>query len=67
MLLAGRLLVQDLMKSLDFSVCIILSAAVMALWLTQPMTEMNTKILPGVEGCLAFKANNLTAICEPIF
>jgi hypothetical protein len=36
----------------------------MALWLTQP--EMSTRDLPGVKGRPACKADNLTAICEPI-
>jgi hypothetical protein len=33
---------------------------------TQPLTEMSTKNLPGGEGPPAHKADNLTAICEPI-
>jgi hypothetical protein len=35
----------------------------MALGLTQPLTEMSTKNLPGATGRLAHKADNLTAIC----
>jgi hypothetical protein len=35
----------------------------MALGLTQPLTEMSTRNLPGRP---ARKADNLTAICEPI-
>jgi hypothetical protein len=38
----------------------------MALGSTQPLTEMSTRNLPGFKGWLAHKANNLTAICEPI-
>jgi hypothetical protein len=41
----------------------------MALSSTQPLTEMSTKNLPGGgggKGRLTCKANNLTAICEPI-
>jgi hypothetical protein len=38
----------------------------MALGSTQPLTEMSTRHLPGDKGSLARKANNLTAICEPI-
>jgi hypothetical protein len=38
----------------------------MALGLTQPLTEMSTSDLLGGKGPLAHKANNLTAICEPI-
>jgi hypothetical protein len=38
----------------------------MALGSTQPLTEMSTRNLPGGKGWLACKADNLTAICEPI-
>jgi hypothetical protein len=38
----------------------------MALVSTQPLTEMNTRDLPGGKGCPARKAENLTAICELI-
>jgi hypothetical protein len=38
----------------------------MALGLIQPLTEMNTRNLPGGKGQPARKADNLTAICEPI-
>jgi hypothetical protein len=38
----------------------------MALGSTQPLTEMSTRILPGGYGRPARKADNLTAICEPI-
>jgi hypothetical protein len=38
----------------------------MALGWTQPLTEMSTRNLPGVKGRPARKADNLTAICEPI-
>jgi hypothetical protein len=38
----------------------------MALGSTQPVTEMSTRNLPGGEVWLALKADNLTAICEPI-
>jgi hypothetical protein len=34
--------------------------------LTQPLTEMSIRNLPGVKGRQAHKADNLTAICEPI-
>jgi hypothetical protein len=43
------------------------SSSTTVLVLIQPLTEMSTKNLPGGEGRLAPKANNLTAICEPIF
>jgi hypothetical protein len=38
----------------------------MAMGSTQPLTEMSTRILPGGKGRPMRKANNLTAICEPI-
>jgi hypothetical protein len=38
----------------------------MALGSTQPLTEMSTRYLLGGKGRLAPKADNLTAICEPI-
>jgi hypothetical protein len=38
----------------------------MALGSTQPRTEMNTRILPGGNGRPAFKADDVTAIYEPI-
>jgi hypothetical protein len=38
----------------------------MALGSTQPLTEMSTKNIPGCKGLPARKADNLTAICEPI-
>jgi hypothetical protein len=33
---------------------------------TQPLTEMSTRNLPAGKGRPAHKADNLTAICEPI-
>jgi hypothetical protein len=38
----------------------------MALGSTQPLTEMSTRNFPGGKGQPARKANNLTAIAEPI-
>jgi hypothetical protein len=38
----------------------------MTLGSTQPLTEMSTRNLPGGKGRQARKADNLTAICEPI-
>jgi hypothetical protein len=38
----------------------------MALGSTQPLTEISTRNLPGGKGRPARKADNLTAICEPI-
>jgi hypothetical protein len=42
------------------------SRRIMALGLTQPLTEMSTRNIPGGKGPPARKADNLTAICEPI-
>jgi hypothetical protein len=41
------------------------SSRTMALGLTQPLREMNTKNLPGGQGQPARKAGNLTSISEP--
>jgi hypothetical protein len=38
----------------------------MALGLTQPLTKISTRSLPGGKGRPARKADNLNAICEPI-
>jgi hypothetical protein len=38
----------------------------MGLGSTQPLTETSTRNLPGVKGRPERKADNLTAICEPI-
>jgi hypothetical protein len=38
----------------------------MAPGLTQPLTEMNTRNLPGDKGWLVHEADNLTAMCELI-
>jgi hypothetical protein len=37
----------------------------MALWSTQPLTEMSTRNLPGGKKRPARRADNLAAICEP--
>jgi hypothetical protein len=42
------------------------SRRTMALESTQPLIEMSTRNLPGGKGQSACKADNLTAICEPI-
>jgi hypothetical protein len=42
------------------------SSCTMALGSTQPLTEMSTRNIPGGDGRPARKADNLTAICEPI-
>jgi hypothetical protein len=38
----------------------------MTLGQTQSLTEMSTRNIPGGKGRPARKADNLTAICEPI-
>jgi hypothetical protein len=38
----------------------------MVLGSTQPVTEVSTRNLPGGKGRPVRKADNLTAICEPI-
>jgi hypothetical protein len=43
------------------------SSRTMASGSTQPLTEMGTRNLPGGKGRQERKADNLTAICEPIF
>jgi hypothetical protein len=61
MLQAGRSRVRLPMRSLDFSIDLILPAT-LALGLTQPLTEMSTRNLPGGKGRPARKADNLNAI-----
>jgi hypothetical protein len=39
----------------------------MALRSTQPLTEMSTRSIPGGKGRPERKADNLIAVCEPIF
>jgi hypothetical protein len=63
MLQGGTLWVRFLMRSLD-SLIDSFSSRTMALGLTQPLTEMSTRNLPGGKGRLAREADNLTTICE---
>jgi hypothetical protein len=42
------------------------SSRTMAVGSTQPLTEMSTRNLPGGKGRPMRKADNLTAICDPI-
>jgi hypothetical protein len=65
MLQAGRLRVWFPLKSMNFSIDLILPGCIMALGLTQPLTEMSTRNLPGGKQWLAHEPDNLTAICEP--
>jgi hypothetical protein len=55
------------MRSLDFFNWPNPSSRTMALGSTQPPTEMSIRNLPGGKERPARKAENLTAICEPIF
>jgi hypothetical protein len=56
----GRSRVRYTMRSLDFSIDLILPAAI---W---PLTEMNTRNVPGCKGRPAHGPDNFTAISEPI-
>jgi hypothetical protein len=67
MLQAGRSRVQVSMRSLDsFSIVLILPAELWTLGSTQPLTEINTRNLPGSKGRPVRKADNLATIYEPI-
>jgi hypothetical protein len=63
---AGRSRVRFSMWLLDFLNLPNPSICTMALGWTQPLTEMSTRNLPGGKGRPARKADNLTAICEPV-
>jgi hypothetical protein len=65
MLQAGKSGVQVLMRWIFFNLPNP-SSHTMAQELTQPPTEMSTRNLPGGKGRPVRKADNLTAICEPI-
>jgi hypothetical protein len=64
---AGRSRDQFPLRSLVFFQMTYLSSRTMALASTQPLTEMSTRNLPGGKRRSKRKADNLTAICEPIF
>jgi hypothetical protein len=65
MLQAGRSRVRLLIRSLDFSIDLILPAALWPLGSTQHLTEMSTRNVSGGKGRPAPKADNLTVTCEP--
>jgi hypothetical protein len=54
-------------RSLNFFNCPNPSSLTIAVGSTQPLTEMSARNLPADKGLPARKADNLTAICEPIF
>jgi hypothetical protein len=66
MLQAGSSRVRFPMIPLDFFNLPNPSSRIMTLESTQPLTEMSTRNLPGGKRQPARKADNLTAICEPI-
>jgi hypothetical protein len=68
MLQAGRSRVRFPMRSLDFSVDLRRdpSSRTMELPSTLPITEISTRLLPGVKGLPARKTDLLIAICAPI-
>jgi hypothetical protein len=62
MLQAERLQVKFAIRSLDFSIDLILQPHYGALGSTESLTEMSTRNLPQGKGRLAHKADNLTAL-----
>jgi hypothetical protein len=67
MLEAGRSPVRLPMRSFDYFDLPNPSSRNMALVSTQPLTEMSTRNLSGGKGYPVLEADNLTAICKPIF
>jgi hypothetical protein len=66
MLHVGRWRVRFPMRILDSFNLLNPSSCIMALGSSQPLTEMSIRNLSGGKGRPARKAENLTAICEPI-
>jgi hypothetical protein len=66
MLQARRSRVRFPMRYLEFFNLLNPSSRTNALGSTQPPTEMSNRDLPGGKGRSARKADNLTAVCEPI-
>jgi hypothetical protein len=64
MLQTGRSLVR-IPDEVDFFNLLNPSSRTMVLGLTQPLTEMSTRNLPGGKKRPARRADNLAAICEP--
>jgi hypothetical protein len=67
MLQAGRWRVLFPMSLLHFPIYLVLPAAIWLLESTQPLTETSIRNLTEGKALPAHKADNLTAICEPIF
>jgi hypothetical protein len=65
MLQGGRSQVRFPMRSLNFSIDLILSTVLWPWGRLQPLREMSTRNFRGGEGRLMRKAHNITGICKP--